>query len=96
MVVRLWREWLESLYIMEMDKNQRLGLPLFLFLLWSCSQASGPATLFPYRARGWNKIPTIFVLGQEGDWRGALVTDAVEFWNQQLAEIGSGFNLGPD
>ncbi|HSE87371.1 MAG TPA: hypothetical protein VLJ79_14200 [Candidatus Binatia bacterium] len=68
---------------------------MFLLLLLGCSQAAGPATLFPYRARGWNKIPTIVVLGQEGDWRNQLVSDAVEFWNQQLAEIGSGFRLGP-
>jgi hypothetical protein len=64
-------------------------------LLLGCSQAAGPPALFPYRAQGWNKIPTIVVLGQEGDWRNQLVNDAVEFWNQQLAEIGSGFRLGP-
>ena len=80
---------------MRIDKSQLRGLPLFLLLLWSCSQASEPATLFPYRARGWNTIPTIVVLGQERDWRSPLVSDAVEFWNQQLAEIGSGFRLGP-
>lgn len=71
------------------------GLRLFLLLLLGCSQAAGPATLFPYRARGWNKIPTIVVLGQEGDPRNQLVNDAVDFWNKQLAEIGSGFRLGP-
>lgn len=71
------------------------NLRLFLLFLLACSQAAGAATLFPYRARGWNKIPTIVVLGQQGDWRNQLVSDAVEFWNQQLAEIGSGFRLGP-
>jgi hypothetical protein len=79
----------------ELHKNRLRALPLFLLLVWGCSQAAGPATLFPYRARGWNKTPTIVVLGQEGDWRSRLVGDAVEFWNQQLAEIGSGFKLGP-
>ena len=53
------------------------------------------ATLFPNRSRGWNKIPTSVVLGQEGDSRNQLVNDAVDFWNKQLAEIGSGFRLGP-
>ena len=71
------------------------GLRVFLLLLLGCSQAAGPATLFPYRARGWNKIPTIAVLGQEGDPRNQLVSDAVDFWNKQLGEIGSGFRLGP-
>jgi hypothetical protein len=68
---------------------------LFVVLLLGFSQAVGAATLFPRRARGWNKIPTIVVLGQEGDWRNQLVNDAVDFWNKQLAEIGSGFRLGP-
>jgi hypothetical protein len=79
---------------MQIGKNQLQGLGLFLLLCLGCSQAAGPPALFPYRARGWNKIPTVVVLGQEGDWRNQLVKDAVDFWNQQLAEIGSGFRLG--
>ena len=71
--------------------------PLFLVLvlLPGFSQAIGAATLFPNRSRGWNKIPTIVVLGREGDSRNQLVIDAVDFWNKQLTEIGSGFKLGP-
>jgi len=80
---------------MQIRNPQLRGLGLFLLLLLGCSQAAAPPTLFPYRARGWNKIPTIVVLGQEGDWRNQLVNDAVDFWNQQLAEVGSGFRLGP-
>jgi hypothetical protein len=80
---------------MRKRKNQLRGLLPFLLLLLGCSQAAGPATLFPYRARGWNKIPTIVVLGREGDPRNQLVSDAVDFWNKQLAEIGCGFSLGP-
>jgi hypothetical protein len=78
-------------------RKSKTGYPLGLFvvLLLGCSQAAGPATLFPYRARGWNKIPTVVVLGQEGDWRNQLASDAVDFWNQQLADVGSGFRLGP-
>ncbi len=57
-------------------------------LLLGCTQAAGPATLFPYRANGWNKIPTIVVLGRERDPRNQLVNDAVDFWNEQLAEMG--------
>jgi hypothetical protein len=80
---------------MQIRKNQLLGVRLFLVLLLGFSQAAGAATQFPDRARGWNKIPTIVVLGQEGDWRNQLVNDGVDFWNKQLAEIGSGFRLGP-
>jgi hypothetical protein len=85
----------QLLWAMKIRKTHLRGLRLFLLLLLGCSQAAGPATLFPYRARGWNKIPTIVVLGQEGDARNQLVNDAVDFWNKQLAEIGSGFRLGP-
>src|SRR4030095_7768277 len=85
----------KPLHIMPTRKTRLRRLHLFLLLLLGCSQAAGPATLFPYRARGWNKIPTIVVLGQEGDARNQLVNDAVDFWNKQLAEIGSGFRLGP-
>ena len=68
---------------------------LFLLSLLGCSQTSGPATLFPYRARAWNKTPAVTVLGQEGDSRNQWVNDAIDFWNKQLAEIGSGFRFGP-
>jgi hypothetical protein len=71
-------------------KSSLLFLALLLF-----SQAVSAATLFPNRSRGWNKIPTIVVLGREGDSRNQLVNDAVDFWNKQLTEIGSGFRLGP-
>lgn len=79
---------------MRIRKPQLLCTRLFLVLLLGFSQAAGAATQFPGRERAWNKIPTIVVLGQ-GDWRNHLVIDGVDFWNQQLAEIGSGFRLGP-
>jgi len=80
---------------LQKGKNGLRGLCLFQVLLLGFSLAARAATLFPNRSRGWNKIPTIVVLGQEGDSRNQLVNDAVDFWNKQLAEIGSGFRLGP-
>jgi hypothetical protein len=69
-----------------------------LFFLWvfmlSSGQVIGAATLFPNRAQGWNKIPAVVVSGKEGDPRIQLVIEAVDFWNKQLSEIGSGFRLG--
>jgi len=85
----------ELLVLLQKGKNGLRGLCLFLVLLLGFSLAARAATLFPNRSRGWNKIPTIVVLGQEGDSRNQLVNDAVDFWNKQLAEIGSGFRLGP-
>src|ERR671914_133853 len=70
------------------------GFPVFFFLR-GFSQASGAATLFPNRGRGWNKIPTVVIAGKEGEPRAQLVIEAVDFWNNQLSEIGSGFRLGP-
>ena len=67
---------------------------LFLLFFLGCSQATGPATLFPYPARAWNKVPAVTVLGQESDSRNQWVNDAVDFWNKQLIEIGSGFRFG--
>ena len=40
-------------------------------------------------------MPGVTVLGQESDPRNQWVNDAIDFWNKQLAEIGSGFRLGP-
>jgi Matrixin len=80
---------------MQKRKNRLRGLCLFLVFLLGFSQATDAATQFPGGGRAWNKIPAIVVLGQEGDWRNQLVIDGVDFWNQQLAEIGSGFRLGP-
>ncbi len=79
---------------MQKKKGLRC-LFLFLVLLLGFSQAVGAATLFPNRARSWNKIPTIVISGKEGDPRIQLVNEAVDFWNKQLSEIGSGFRLGP-
>jgi hypothetical protein len=34
-------------------------------------------------------MPGVTVLGQESDPRNQWVHDAIDFWNKQLAEIGS-------
>ena len=85
----------KSLHIMPTRKTRLRRLHLFLLLLLGCSQAAGPAKLFPHRARAWNKMPAVTVLGQESDSRNQWVNDAIGFWNKQLAEIGSGFRFGP-
>jgi hypothetical protein len=79
---------------MQKRENALAGLLVFVFLA-GCTQASSQATLFPNRLRGWNKIPTIVISGRESDRRVQVVIEAVDFWNKQLSEIGSGFRLGP-
>ena len=43
----------------------------------------------------WRRPPKVVVVGAAGDPRARLVDEAVSFWNKTLAEIGSGFRLGP-
>jgi hypothetical protein len=42
----------------------------------------------------WTKVPAITVVGAADDRRQALTRDAVAFWNDALAALGSGFRLG--
>jgi hypothetical protein len=79
---------------MKNATNKFAGLLLPILLITQV-ESSRAATLFPNRARGWTKLPTVAIAGNEGDPRVPLVREAVDFWNQQLSEIGSGFRLGP-
>jgi hypothetical protein len=80
-----------------MGNSKPVSMAVFFILLVALSfeQGAFAATLFPNRAQAWTKIPTVVVSGKEGDPRTQLVIDAVDFWNQQLSEIGSAFRLGP-
>ncbi len=80
---------------MQKPKSRLRYVCLCLILLPAFSPALGAAALFPNRARGWDKVPTIIVAGKKGDSRIPLLRDAADFWNQRLSEIGSGFRLGP-
>jgi putative tryptophan/tyrosine transport system substrate-binding protein len=46
------------------------------------------------RTLGWNLVPTITVVSDAGDPRVPLVNDAVAFWNDTLAALGTPFRLG--
>jgi hypothetical protein len=50
-------------------------------------------TLLPTDAQ-WGKVPTITLSAPAQDPRIPLALEAVEFWNRQLAEIGTPFRLG--
>jgi putative ABC transport system substrate-binding protein len=43
---------------------------------------------------GWNLVPTITVVSGAGDPRLPLVRDAVAFWNDTFAKLGTQFKLG--
>jgi hypothetical protein len=42
----------------------------------------------------WNLVPTVTVVSATGDPRLPLVSDAVAFWNDTFAQIGTPFRLG--
>lgn len=43
----------------------------------------------------WTKAPSIIALSSRSDARVAFVSEAVAFWNRELADLGSAFKLGP-
>jgi hypothetical protein len=43
----------------------------------------------------WTRSPSVGVVANGDDPRVALVDEAVKFWNDTLAGLGSGFRLGP-
>ena len=43
----------------------------------------------------WHRVPSVVVISAREDPRLGLVDEAVAFWNRTLAELGSGFRLGP-
>lgn len=52
-------------------------------------------TAYAQFGAAWHHTPTIVVVGGADDPRVPLVDEAVVFWNQTLASVGSGFRLGP-
>jgi hypothetical protein len=43
---------------------------------------------------GWTVVPDVVVIGTPHDPRQMQVREAVAYWNEQLAAIGSGFRIG--
>ncbi len=43
----------------------------------------------------WTQVPSITVVAEGSDPRIPLVEEARAYWNQALADLGSGFRLGP-
>lgn len=56
----------------------------------TCRPALAAVAFFP----AWTRVPAITVFGTPGDPRVPIVRDAVAYWNQMFADLGSGFRLG--
>jgi len=68
----------------------------FTIWKWHPSLAALPEIIyFGHSKQGWKKIPTVVVYAGESDPRVELVREAVDFWNELLADIGTPFKLGP-
>jgi hypothetical protein len=65
------------------------------FLPWTFVPRTGQPYFSRTARRDGTEKPTIVVSGKEGDPRIQLVREAVDFWNKQLSDLGSGFRLGP-
>jgi len=63
-----------------------------------CPRGTPPLEIIQYKPlfpnRKWDRIPNITVSAQINDPRIKLVHEAVDYWNRQLAEIGTPFRLG--
>jgi hypothetical protein len=62
-----------------------------------CPAGSPPAELiyYPRSGKSWDINPSVTISAMVKDGRIKLVYDAVDFWNQQLAEMGTPFRFGP-
>jgi hypothetical protein len=69
------------------------GLASLLAILPASSYAQ-PSHSSPYPWAPWKDIPAIAVVSAEDDYRLAAVREAVDFWNAELAKLGSPFRLG--
>jgi len=54
-----------------------------------------PAIRVSAQARAWTKLPAILVAAPEQDPRLPPTRQAIDFWNQTFADIGTPFRLGP-
>jgi hypothetical protein len=57
--------------------------------------ALAPLGALAQYSASWTRMPTVGVVANGDDPRVALVEEAVKFWNDTLAALGSGFRLGP-
>lgn len=62
-----------------------------------CPRGSSPAQIihyYPSNVKAWNRMPTVTISAVPDDPRIQLVYEAINFWNEQLAEIGTPFRFG--
>src|SRR3954467_3741395 len=63
-------------------------------LLAVAGVAFGAARAGLFGISGWKRVPALTIVSSPGDPRIPAVREAVTFWNQTFAELGSPFRLG--
>lgn len=63
-------------------------------VLGGCAWAGPAGAQAPLSGTAWTVVPEVVVIGPADDPRQRLVREAVAYWNEQLAAIGSGFRIG--
>jgi hypothetical protein len=48
----------------------------------------------PFGASGWKRVPAVTIVSAPGDPRIPAVREAIAFWNQTFADLGTPFRLG--
>lgn len=70
----------------------RILLLAAMSFCWLALPPAATAQLAP--ARGWRIAPEVVAIAAEGDPRRALIDEAIEYWNEVFARIGTPFRLG--
>jgi hypothetical protein len=74
--------------------RKRLSIGLGVLIAGSAACAIAVTEAAPLHSFRWTRIPSITVVSEEADPRIGSVREAVDFWNQTFAELGSPFRLG--
>src|SRR5262249_2442936 len=80
--------------VINLRTSKELGLKIPRLLLLRSDELIDVPANFTVESP-WKLVPTITVVSAAGDPRLALVRDAVAFWNDTFAQLGTPFRLGP-
>ena len=69
---------------------------MFISLLLTCTLQNKYAIddVLALGQSGWSKVPSVVLVSPENDSRIQAAYEAINFWNQTFAQIGTSFRLG--